>query len=478
MNVLQGKYLTVLSVACTAFVSTYTPSSNAHGFMDFPKARQSICEAQGGYWWPDDGTNIPNLACRAAFLESGYVQFVQEHEFASLIADYNNQAAVEAAIPNGTLCAAGSNEKRGMNLPHTEWQTTDVKPGANGDLAIRFRATTPHNPSFWKFYLTKPTFNATTDVLNWTDLDLITEVGNVNFVTDPDGKKFYEMTLNIPQDRSGRAILYTRWQRNDVAGEGFYNCSDINIVTDSQPTDWFSAGYYVKQGQDAKVTDTVWARVFDANGQEIIKQSLKITDVNSNSWQTELATLLNTNYASDIKVGVKDSAGNVVFDEQNLLSNEVFVTAASNTYNLTIQVQQPNTPPTVHKPDPITMNEVSETQLHVHAFDDYTMDLTYTWDVPTGLTYTGSGATITLKAGSVNKDTVYTVGVSVSDGTLSSNTSTQITVKDVANTPAPWKANATYVAGDKVSHNSKVYEAKWWNRGEEPGTTQVWKEIK
>ncbi|MCF2855844.1 lytic polysaccharide monooxygenase [Pseudoalteromonas sp. SMS1] len=478
MNVLQGKYLTALSIACTAFVSTYAPYSNAHGFMEFPKARQSICEAQGGYWWPDDGSNIPNLACRAAFLESGYVQFVQEHEFASLIADYNNQAAVEAAIPNGTLCAAGSNEKRGMNLPHSEWQTTDVKPSANGDLAIRFRATTPHNPSFWKFYLTKPTFNATTDVLSWADLDLITEVGNVNFVTDPDGKKFYEMTLNIPSDRSGRAVLYTRWQRNDVAGEGFYNCSDINIVTDSTPTDWHSTGYYLKQGQDAKVTDTVWARVFDANGQEIIKQSLKITDVNLSNWQVELATILNTNYAADVKVGVKDAAGNIVFDELNLLSNEVFVPNPANTYNLTIQVQQPNTPPTVHKPDPIVMNEVSEAQLHVHAFDDYTMDLVYTWSVPTGLTYTGTGATITLKAGTVDKDTNHTVTVSVSDGELSSSTNVQVTVKNLANTPAPWKANATYVAGDTVSHNSKIYEAKWWNRGEEPGTTQVWKEVK
>ncbi|AOT10750.1 lytic polysaccharide monooxygenase [Pseudoalteromonas luteoviolacea] len=477
MKTLKRKVLTSVSVACTAYLTLHSINASAHGFMDYPKARQSICEAQGGYWWPDDGSNIPNLACRAAFLESGYVQFVQEHEFASLIADYNNQAAVEAAIPDGTLCAAGSNEKRGMNLPHADWQITDVKPNANGEVAIRFRATTPHNPSFWKFYLTKPTFNATTDMLNWTDLDLITEVGNINFVTDPDGKKFYEMTLNIPQERSGRAILYTRWQRNDVAGEGFYNCSDINIVTDVQPVDWISAGYFIKQGQNATAGDTVWARVFNGNGQEIIKQSLKITSTNETNWQTELANILNTNYSTDVQVGVKGADGNINFDQNNILTNEVFVTDAANTYNLTIQVKQPNTPPTVHKPDPIIMNELTEAQLHVHAFDSDTMELSYTWDVPAGLTFTGTGATITLKAADVTNDTSYTVGVSVSDGELSSTTTADITVKNVASTLKPWNKSKTYVAGDKVSHNGVDYEAKWWNRGEEPGTTQVWKKI-
>ncbi|MCF6442780.1 lytic polysaccharide monooxygenase [Pseudoalteromonas luteoviolacea] len=477
MNTIKRKTLTSISVVCTAYLTLHAINASAHGFMDFPKARQSICEAQGGYWWPDDGTNIPNLACRAAFLESGYVQFVQEHEFAALIADYNNQAAVEAAIPDGTLCAAGSNEKRGMNLPHKDWQTTDVKPNANGDLAIRFRATTPHNPSFWKFYLSKPTFNTNTDILNWADLQLISEVGNINFVTDPDGKKFYEMTINIPQDRTGRAILYTRWQRNDVAGEGFYNCSDINITSDSQPVNWYSAGFFVKQGQDANAGDTVWARVFNGTGQELVKQSLKITTTNLSNWQEELATILNTNYATDVQVGVKDAAGNISFDKNNLLTNEVYVADAANTYNLTVQVKQPNTPPTVHKPDPIIMNELTEVQLHVHAFDTDTMDLTYTWNVPNGLTYTGAGATISLAAADVTQDTNYTVSVNVSDGELSSSTTAEITVKNVVSTLQPWNKSKTYVAGDKVSHKGTDYEAKWWNRGEEPGTTQVWKKI-
>ncbi|MBE0370733.1 lytic polysaccharide monooxygenase [Pseudoalteromonas aurantia] len=450
----------------------------AHGFMEIPKARQAICQAQGGYWWPDDGSSIPNLACRAAFLESGYVQFIQEHEFAVNTPDYNNQAAVEQNIPNSTLCAAGSNEKRGMNLPSSHWQKTEVTPNAQNELAVRFRATTPHNPSFWKFYISKPTFDPSVDTLGWQDLELVTEVGNVDFVKDPDGKRFYEMKVAIPQDRVGDAILYTRWQRIDVVGEGFYNCSDITIVRDTGPVNWTSAGYYLKQGQSAKVTDTVWTRIFDGTGKEIVSKSLKVTADNELNWQQKLADMLNLDHANIVQVGVRQASGDITFDAQNLLSNEVFVSHSEHTYNLTVQVQAPNTAPKIHKPEPFILDESATAQLHVHAFDDEQQALTYQWQVPSPLTFTGSGATIDVTASQVDVDTDFSILVTVSDGELSTSATVPVTVK---NTTAPqfpkWRVDGTYVGGDKVSHNGNNYEAKWWTLGEEPGSAQVWKKL-
>jgi predicted carbohydrate-binding protein with CBM5 and CBM33 domain len=42
-------------------------------------------------------------------------------------------------------------------------------------------------------------------------------------------------------------LLYSRWQRDDVVGEGFYNCSDINIVRDDiDPGQWQPLGYFIK----------------------------------------------------------------------------------------------------------------------------------------------------------------------------------------------------------------------------------------
>jgi predicted chitinase len=39
---------------------------------------------------------------------------------------------------------------------------------------------------------------------------------------------------------------------------------------------------------------------------------------------------------------------------------------------------------------------------------------------------------------------------------------------------APWSAATAYTGGDTVSHGGHNWEAKWWTRGETPGTTGQW----
>ncbi|MCV5901510.1 lytic polysaccharide monooxygenase, partial [Escherichia coli] len=71
--------------------------------------------------------------------------------------------------------------------------------------------------------------------LTWSDLELIDTAGDVYV----DAEKRYRIHVTFPADRSGDAVLYTRWQRIDVAGEGFYNCSDITLngTGTTPPTD-------------------------------------------------------------------------------------------------------------------------------------------------------------------------------------------------------------------------------------------------
>ena len=453
----------------------YSQLASAHGYMQVPKARQVFCEEQGGYWWPQDGSAIPNAACRAAFLQTGTFQFVQSIEFSVNVADYYNQAAVEAAVPNGSLCSAGDPQKQGINVPSPHWQRSQVVPNANNELNVRFYASTPHNPSFWKFYLSKPGFDGSTQALNWSDLDHIQDVGNVGVILAPDGKRYYDMTISIPANRSGDAILYTRWQRQDVAGEGFYNCSDITIVRDTNPPDqWYPVSYFVRQGQDASPGDTVWARLFDGSGQEIISELLPITAQNSQSWQADLAAKLNMDYALDIQVGVQDQNGNVQFDSQNLLSNQVFAAQSSHSFNLSIQPPQGNTAPIVHTPGDLQLPEGQSMAVNVHAYDDQQDPLTFTWQVPAPLSYTGSGANITLSAGQVSQNTTVTVSLSVSDGQLSTSASFDVEIQnDSGNVPA-WDANTVYVRDDLVSYQGLIYRAKWWTLGELPDQADVW----
>ncbi|GGD60328.1 lytic polysaccharide monooxygenase [Lacimicrobium alkaliphilum] len=464
----------LLAVAGVSLV-TFSNQLSAHGYMQVPKARQVFCDEQGGYWWPQDGSRIPNLACRAAFLDSGTYQFVQAIEFSVNVADYLNQAAVEAAVPDGSLCSAGDPQKQGINLPSPHWQRSQVTPNANDEINVRFYASTPHNPSFWKFYLSKPGFDGSTQALSWSDLEHVQDQGNVNVVLAPDGNRYYDMTVNIPANRSGDAILYTRWQREDVVGEGFYNCSDIEIVRDTTPPDdWYSAGYFVRQGQDASPGDTVWFRLFDGNGQELINELVPVTSANAQSWQADLAAKLNSDYPVDIQVGVEDANGNIQFDSTNLLSNEVFTAQASHSFNLSIQPPVGNTAPVVHAPSSLQVPEGESIAVNVHAYDDQQDPLTFSWQVPAPLSYSGSGANITLSADQVSEDTNVTVTVSVSDGQLTTTANIDVQVQNDDSSVPAWDAGTVYVGGDLVSYQGNVYRAKWWTLGQQPDQADVW----
>ncbi|GAB6263383.1 lytic polysaccharide monooxygenase [Photobacterium sp. R1] len=381
-NASWRKGLWLLGVS--SVLSSLSTTAQAHGYMEYPPARQQICDMDGGYWDSTDGSTIPNAACRAAFVQSGWYPFVQKPEFARLVSDYHNQAAVERAIPDGSLCSAADSKKSGMDIPSPYWQKTTLDLTNNGQLDLLYRAETPHNPSFWKFYLTKPGFDSATQPLAWSDLDLVGEVGNIP-TTTINGQKYYQMTITLPTDRTGDAILYARWQRNDPAGEGFYNCIDIRFdgSDNGQPGGWSSAGAFVKATDVAQPDETVWFRIFDQNGVETVSEQLAINTANQNQsvWAADLAATVNQTYAQQVQIGKQAADGSIVFVAQDLFGNQVFLK---------------------------------------------------------------------------NKDYSY-----------------QLDIKLLPAAP-DWDPNQVYVAGDQVLYQGKLYTAKWWTKGEQPGQAAVW----
>ena len=321
-----------------------SPALLAHGYVEYPKARQQICKEDGGYWWPADGSGVSNLACRAAFQQSGGYMYTQHHEFAINIRDYNNMAAVRAAIPNGTLCAANDDRKAGMNIASSHWQKTEINLAQTPVLPVRFRATTPHNPSFWQFYLTKPGIDPAARPLHWEDLDLIYETGNT-----PAEAGYYLFDVPLPADRSGPAILYTRWQRNDVVGEGFYNCSDLLFTGGgggSDPVDpppaWFDKGAFVDLQIPVAAGDSAQLRVFDSQGQELLDQSWTINAAQlPQQWAFDLANEVNAQHGSLIQIGVLSN--NSVQLSPDLASNRFFV--SDNSYFVNLDIRAGETDP-------------------------------------------------------------------------------------------------------------------------------------
>ncbi|WP_305788867.1 lytic polysaccharide monooxygenase auxiliary activity family 9 protein [Symbioplanes lichenis] len=122
-------------------------------------------------------------------------------------------------VPDGELCSGGLDDYRGLDLARTDWPATEVEPGTT--LKVRYAGTIPHKGTF-RLYLTKAGYDPS-EPLSWGDLttDPVTEV------TDPplrDGS--YRMSVKLPENRSGRHVLYVVWETSSTP-DTYYSCSDL-----------------------------------------------------------------------------------------------------------------------------------------------------------------------------------------------------------------------------------------------------------
>ncbi|GAA3164865.1 hypothetical protein GCM10010466_64710 [Planomonospora alba] len=185
------------------------PSSpaQAHGSMSNPPSRAYVCKTEG----PD---SPDSAACKAAVAAGGTQAFYDWHEVSLLNAGGRHRQL----IPDGKLCSAGRDKYRGLDLARADWPATRVSPGP---LTITYHATAPHANSNFEFYITKPGWNPT-QPLRWSDLEHIKTFTNQNPTT------YTNWTINLPQ-RSGRALIYSIWQRVVGSEEAFYTCSDVDF---------------------------------------------------------------------------------------------------------------------------------------------------------------------------------------------------------------------------------------------------------
>ena len=440
------KTLALFTPALIMSTTLFTGAASAHGWVEFPSARQNTCYLDGGFWTG----NLPNQACQQAFEKSGAYPFVQRNEVAINIPDFNNMNAVKAAVPDGTLCSAGTQAKAGLNIPSVHWQKTVVNLDENNQFELVFMATAPHNPSFWQFYLSNEAYDAST-ALGWDDVTLVNSVGNV--VVGDDGR--YRITITLPAERNGDdAVLFTRWQRNDAAGEGFYNCSDITIAsgTDNtnpdtgEPTEHGNEnltdiGYFMGSDfPEADLNDTVRFRTFSAEGDETTDVELTITESNLNTWPAVLAAKFNEQKQDEWFIGIWHTAMNhYMFDSNNPHANKVFTSFPTSSYQLSLIKAVDTTPPVVDPNSTWVADAVyNEGDIVIHNNIEWTAQWWTKQDEP--------GTSAVWKGKDPSND----------QGTEA------------------WSDSLTYNEGDKVLHNGKEWTAQWWTQKDEPGTTGQW----
>ena len=154
-------------------------------------------------------------AAKAAVATAGTQAFYDWHEVNLLTPnkDYRQR------IPDGQLPGVGRAKYAGLNLARVDWPATKVQPGRYDCV---FAAPTPHEPSYFEFYISKSTYDPTKP-LKWSDLEPLTVLAPPVL----DGSN-YRFSVDMPQ-RVGRHVMYVIWQRIDPAGEAFFSTSDIDF---------------------------------------------------------------------------------------------------------------------------------------------------------------------------------------------------------------------------------------------------------
>ncbi|MGE8337002.1 lytic polysaccharide monooxygenase [Pseudomonas laurylsulfatiphila] len=465
----------------------------AHGAVDIPVSRQVYC-----YTLPDFWTGPSDPACKAVHEKSDTYPGKQWNEVAKHIVSYNDQSTVETLIPDGQLCSAADPLKNGLNLPLATWHKTTITP-QNGKMEVRIIGTAPHVPSFVKIYLSKPGYNAATTELKWSDLDLIHEeqmtVARTDWGSQPPkiagASGYFKFNVTIPAGRSGDAVLYTRWQRIDPDGEGFYNCSDITIAGGGTPDPLHDLGQFIGSEMDRiKPGDSVHFRIMDDTpaAKEIVDITHKIdqSNVNQNVWGRQVAEQVGSNIA---KIGEKNGS-NVVFNTTNAAANSVYATKETYTKAMSIIPGGGETPIDQRPPVARITGPTSLVSGQTYTFSGqssigYNGKLGFSW-TPAGDTEKLDGDTLTFKAFTSTQPAQHIVRLNIFDqqNKKTSRAEFPVTINPAdGGSPDQWVEGTEYAAGSIVSNKGSNYKCKpWpytgWCKGPasayEPGVGRAW----
>jgi chitin-binding protein len=138
----------------------------------------------------------------------------------------------QAALPDNQLCSGGrtgGTRYAALDTPGA-WKTTQVSSNftfTNWDQAN-------HGADYYRIYVTKQGYNAQTDALDWADLELLKDTGDIDpgvGRTPPSGGgTLIDIPVSAP-GRSGHHVVFMIWQASHF-DQTFYSCSDV----------WFGSG--------------------------------------------------------------------------------------------------------------------------------------------------------------------------------------------------------------------------------------------
>ncbi|HEI8868844.1 TPA: lytic polysaccharide monooxygenase [Serratia odorifera] len=344
----KNKVLSVV-IASIGATSIIGPAFG-HGALESPKARHYECKSQGNHWNPGA---MKSAACKAALENSPAKQaaFDGWNGYTGFAPAPHGLAEAKRGVPDGMLCTGKHPEYAGFNQPRTDWTSTTLTPDSNGNVKMTYYYTATHSPSFIEFYINKKSVDPTKKALGWDDVELLKRFD----ITAGDLSVRHTINVTIPADRTGKAIIFTRWQRIDPAGEGFYGCSDVNIKPrtgienpggdegheeeDGAQIGWFDKGSFITAAHIPAIGEQVRFRLMGGTrGDNIVDESVTINAQNAenSAWVVELADKINRTHGNLVQIGQLQPDETISFNQQQPRQNNVFVNDKRHGYAIEI----------------------------------------------------------------------------------------------------------------------------------------------
>lgn len=209
---------------------------------------------------------------------------------------------------------------------------------------------------------------------------------------------------------------------------------------------------------------------FEVSATDADGDALAFSATNATIVDNGYGTATVTYQAPNTSVDLQDSITVKVSDGRKATTSVVVV-------NVKGSGQAGNTAPVLNAPATATVNSGESVVISVSAQDADGDTLTFTASAGT-VSNTASGADITFVAPVVTADTNVNLIVTVSDGQFEATSTIAVTVKaGSTGGETTWDANQVYTAGDTVWFEGVQYKAKWWTKGEKPGTSSVWEAV-
>ncbi|PTS79815.1 cellulose-binding protein [Stenotrophomonas sp. HMWF022] len=278
----------------------------AHGTMVKPMSRVYAC-------YQGNPENPTNPACAAAKAAGGAQAFYDWAGVNQADAAGNHQAVV----PDGKLCSGNNPTYTGLDLRRSDWQTTPIRPDAQGRYTFEFKGAAPHATREWKFYVTRETWKPGSE-LRWSDLEAFCTLGNTALSADGT----YKLNCPLPK-RTGPHIIYNTWQRSD-SNEAFYSCMDVKFEGGSTtPPTWLDAGALIARGA-LPVDTSVELRVFNGSGgdAERVSTTLPSGQTAPTQWPLYVARKVNSS-AVNARIGVMNNG--VITPVASATANRVYL---------------------------------------------------------------------------------------------------------------------------------------------------------